>query len=158
MHSKEFNYKFLSGKWSQLMANKFAIRVIEHYRKPARRALQNSRRFHEPLHIENLAEKASKVTSLGNQCGEGWLLTANDFICSLAALVKRLAVDHLHLIGDVFDRGAHADKIMDRLVEYHSLDFQWGNHEPFLVAEDIIVHSSNIGMIQIVQRLDGPQI
>lgn len=75
MHSKEFNYKFLSGKWSQLMANKFAIRVIEHYRKPARRALQNSRRFHEPLHIENLAEKASKVTSLGNQCGEGWLLT-----------------------------------------------------------------------------------
>ena len=75
MHSKEFNYKFLSGKWSQLMANKFAIRVIEHYRKPARRALQNSRRFHEPLHIEDLAEKASKVTSLGNQCGEGWLLT-----------------------------------------------------------------------------------
>ena len=75
MHSKEFNYKFLSGKWSQLMANKFAIKVIEHYRKPARRALQNSRRFHEPLHIENLAEKASKVTSLGNQCGEGWLLT-----------------------------------------------------------------------------------
>lgn len=54
---------------------------------------------------------------------------ANDFICSLAALVKRLAVDHLHLIGDVFDRGAHADKIMDRLVEYHSLDFQWGNHD-----------------------------
>lgn len=75
MHSKEFNYKFLSGKWSQLVANKFAIKVIEHYRKPARRALQNSRRFHEPLHIENLAEKASKVTSLGNQCGEGWLLT-----------------------------------------------------------------------------------
>ena len=49
MHSKEFNYKFLSGKWSQLMANKFAIRVIEHYRKPARRALQNSKRFHEHL-------------------------------------------------------------------------------------------------------------
>ncbi|OFK24604.1 fructose-bisphosphatase class III [Olsenella sp. HMSC062G07] len=54
---------------------------------------------------------------------------ADHFIRSLAALIKRLAVDHLHLIGDIFDRGAHADKIMDRLMEYHSLDIQWGNHD-----------------------------
>jgi predicted nucleotide-binding protein (sugar kinase/HSP70/actin superfamily) len=39
-----------------------------------RKALRKSRRFHEPLHIEDLAAKAEKVTSLGNQCGEGWLL------------------------------------------------------------------------------------
>lgn len=55
--------------------------------------------------------------------------SADDFVCSLAALVKRLAVDHLHVVGDVFDRGPHADKIMERLMAYHSIDVQWGNHD-----------------------------
>lgn len=55
--------------------------------------------------------------------------SAEDFVVSLASLVKRLAVDHLHVVGDVFDRGPHADRIMDRLMQYHSVDFQWGNHD-----------------------------
>ena len=54
--------------------------------------------------------------------------SADDFICSLAALIKRLAVDHMHL-GDIFDRGPHADKICDRLMGYHSIDVEWGNHD-----------------------------
>ncbi len=52
-----------------------------------------------------------------------------DFICSLSDLIKRLVIDHLHLVGDIFDRGGGASKIMDRLMEYHSLDIQWGNHD-----------------------------
>ena len=55
--------------------------------------------------------------------------SADDFICSLAALIKRLAVDHLHLVGDIFDRGPRADRILDRLMAYHSIDVQWGNHD-----------------------------
>lgn len=55
--------------------------------------------------------------------------SADDFVCSLAALIKRLAVDHLHVVGDVFDRGPHADKIIERLMAYHSIDVQWGNHD-----------------------------
>lgn len=55
--------------------------------------------------------------------------STDDFIVSLASLVKRLAVDHLHVVGDVFDRGAHADKIIDSLMGYHSVDLQWGNHD-----------------------------
>ena len=55
--------------------------------------------------------------------------SADDFVVSLASLIKRLAVDHLHVVGDVFDRGDHADKILDRLMEYHSVDLQWGNHD-----------------------------
>ena len=55
--------------------------------------------------------------------------STDDFIRSLSALIKRLAVDHLHLVGDVFDRGGGAAKIMDRLMDYHSLDIQWGNHD-----------------------------
>ncbi|MDR1778405.1 MAG: 2-hydroxyacyl-CoA dehydratase [Clostridiales Family XIII bacterium] len=75
MHSKEFNYKNLSGTYKTMMLNKLAIRFIEWFRGPARRALDESRRFHGPLRIEKLAEKAQKVLSLGHQCGEGWLLT-----------------------------------------------------------------------------------
>lgn len=52
-----------------------------------------------------------------------------EFITALAALIKRLAVDHLHIIGDIYDRGPHADKIMDTLMQHHSLDIQWGNHD-----------------------------
>ena len=55
--------------------------------------------------------------------------SADDFICSLAALIKHLAVDHMHLVGDIFDRGPHADKICDRLMGYHSIDVEWGNHD-----------------------------
>lgn len=55
--------------------------------------------------------------------------SADDFICSLAALIKRLAVDHMHLVGDIFDRGPHADKMRDRLMGYHSIDIEWGNHD-----------------------------
>ncbi|MGN0460643.1 MAG: fructose-1,6-bisphosphatase [Ruminococcus sp.] len=55
--------------------------------------------------------------------------SADDFIIALSALIKRLAVDHLHIVGDIFDRGACADKILDLLMNYHSLDIQWGNHD-----------------------------
>lgn len=54
---------------------------------------------------------------------------AADFIESLALLNKRLAVDHLHVVGDIWDRGPHGDRIMDALMRYHSLDIQWGNHD-----------------------------
>ena len=55
--------------------------------------------------------------------------SAEDFIHSLADLIKRLAVDRLHVVGDLFDRGSHADRIIDRLMAYHAVDFQWGNHD-----------------------------
>ena len=47
----------------------------------------------------------------------------------MAELIQRLVVDHLHILGDIFDRGPGPHFIMDRLMEYHSLDIQWGNHD-----------------------------
>ena len=57
--------------------------------------------------------------------------STEDFIYSLAELIKVLAVDHIHLVGDVFDRGGGAAKIMDRLLrcEHQRTDIQWGNHD-----------------------------
>lgn len=54
---------------------------------------------------------------------------AENFIVELAELIQRLVVDHLHIIGDIYDRGPGPHFIMDRLMEYHSLDIQWGNHD-----------------------------
>ena len=75
MQNKKFNYEHLAGSYSSMMANQAAIKFIEHYRQPMRKALRDSRRFREPSYIEQTAASASQVVSLGNQCGEGWLLT-----------------------------------------------------------------------------------
>ena len=56
-------------------------------------------------------------------------LGAEDFVISLAELIKRLAVDRLHIVGDIFDRGDSAEKIIDLLMRRHSLDIEWGNHD-----------------------------
>ncbi len=57
---------------------------------------------------------------------------AEEFISALSLLIQQLVVDHLHIVGDVYDRGPYPDKIMDTLMNYHSLDFQWGNHDIFV--------------------------
>ncbi len=55
--------------------------------------------------------------------------SADDFITAIANVIQRLAIDQLHILGDVYDRGPGAHIIMDKLCEYHSWDIQWGNHD-----------------------------
>jgi len=54
---------------------------------------------------------------------------AGAFITALANLIQRLTIARLHVIGDVYDRGPGAHIIMDKLMEHHAIDFQWGNHD-----------------------------
>ena len=54
---------------------------------------------------------------------------APQFIIALSHLIQRLVIDHLHILGDVYDRGPSPDRIMDQLEQYHSFDIQWGNHD-----------------------------
>ncbi len=54
---------------------------------------------------------------------------AEKLIMGLANTIQRLVVDHLHVVGDIYDRGPHPDKIIDTLIDYHSVDIQWGNHD-----------------------------
>ena len=54
---------------------------------------------------------------------------APQFIVALSLLIQRLVIDHLHIVGDVFDRGPGPHIIMDTLCSYHSVDMQWGNHD-----------------------------
>ncbi|MBE6030379.1 MAG: 2-hydroxyglutaryl-CoA dehydratase [Clostridiales bacterium] len=70
-----FNYEELSGTYKTAIGNRLAIKAIEIFRKPYRDALKNTKRFIMPSHINEIAKAATEVVSLGNQCGEGWLLT-----------------------------------------------------------------------------------
>ena len=54
---------------------------------------------------------------------------ADDFIVAICNVIQRLAIDQLHILGDIYDRGPGAHKIMDTLRQYHSWDIQWGNHD-----------------------------
>ena len=54
---------------------------------------------------------------------------AESFIVAMCDLIQRLVIDRLHVIGDIFDRGPQPDKIMDKLMDYHAVDIQWGNHD-----------------------------
>lgn len=54
---------------------------------------------------------------------------AEDFIIELCALIRQCAINQLHIIGDIFDRGPHADQVLDELMNYTDVDIQWGNHD-----------------------------
>ncbi|MBQ0075070.1 MAG: fructose-1,6-bisphosphatase [Prevotella sp.] len=75
--------------------------------------------------------------------------SADDFITALANVIQRLAIDQLHILGDVYDRGPGAHIIMDKLGEYHSWDIQWGNHDILWMG----ACAGNIGCICNVIRL-----
>ena len=76
----------------------------------------------ELLHADDDANRANYYTQIINsvvECG-----VAEQYIIQLTEAISRLAVDKLHIIGDIFDRGAHPDEIMDFLMNFHDVDFQ----------------------------------
>jgi len=73
--NKLYNYSNLSGTYKDMVINKAAITFVEYYRKYVRAACEKSNRFEPDHHIEETAANAERFISVGNQCGEGWLLT-----------------------------------------------------------------------------------
>lgn len=80
--------------------------------------------LHEQESIENRQEYYSSIINTIIDTKR-----ADAFIIAMARLIQRLTIARLHVIGDVYDRGPGAHIIMDKLVEHHSVDFQWGNHD-----------------------------
>lgn len=56
---------------------------------------------------------------------------AGELVVAFCNLIRRLVVDHLHVVGDIFDRGPYPNLVMDTLMQHHSVDIQWGNHDVF---------------------------
>jgi fructose-1,6-bisphosphatase-3 len=80
--------------------------------------------LHEQESSKNRQEYYSSIINTIIDTGR-----AEAFIIAMAHLIQRLTIARLHIIGDVYDRGPGAHIIMDRLLEHHSVDFQWGNHD-----------------------------
>ena len=74
---------------------------------------------------------------------------ADDFIIAICKVIQRLAIDQLHILGDVYDRGAGAHIIMDEMAHYHCWDIQWGNHDILWMG----AHAGNRACICNVLRL-----
>ena len=82
----------------------------------------------------------------------------DDFIIAVAALIKRLAVDRLHVVGDIFDRGPRADSIMDLLMQHHSVDIQWGNHDILWMGAAAGSEVCIAGVVYLCLRYHNTQI
>ena len=73
---------------------------------------------------ENRIRYYDQIISSIVECG-----VAERFIKDMTESISNLAVDRLHIVGDIWDRGSHPDLIMDYLMDFHDVDFQWGNHD-----------------------------
>lgn len=80
--------------------------------------------LHESLEEKNKHDYVNVIISTIVKTGR-----ADDFIIAMCRLIQRLAIDKLHLVGDIYDRGPGAHIIMDVLCKYHNFDIQWGNHD-----------------------------
>ncbi len=71
------------------------------------------------------------------------------FIIAMCKFIQRLLIDRLHIIGDIFDRGPSAEKVMDKLMEHHAVDIQWGNHDIIWMG----AASGNLALIATIIRI-----
>ncbi|MCJ1976479.1 fructose-1,6-bisphosphatase [Pseudolactococcus paracarnosus] len=124
-----------ADSWSALTINRL-LKLLRHLgtkysRSKVRKAIdEDFRYFTEELMLSvdtNQTEKKDYYQQIIKRLIE--LDQDEKFIRSLCITIQELTVDHLHVVGDVFDRGAGADKVMDRLIQFHNVDFQWGNHD-----------------------------
>lgn len=85
----------------------------------------------ELLHMQDFQGDGENKSKYNRQIIESIieLNRADDFIIVMTAFIKRMAIDHLHIVGDIYDRGPGAQFIMDKLMKFHSLDIEWGNHD-----------------------------
>ena len=73
---------------------------------------------------EEKSEYHKKLLNTVIEIGE-----CDKFIIAISKFIQRIAISKIHVIGDIFDRGPGAEEVMDSLIEYHSVDIQWGNHD-----------------------------
>ncbi len=78
--------------------------------------------------------------------------SADEFIAAICESIQRLVIDHLHIVGDVFDRGDGAHLIMDTLCDYHNFDFQWGNHDMLWMGAAVGNKASMANLLRIAMR------
>jgi fructose-1,6-bisphosphatase-3 len=80
---------------------------------------------------------------------------ANQFIVAISKFIQRLLIDRLHIIGDIYDRGPFADKVMDLIHDHYSVDIQWGNHDIVWMAAATGIRASIAAVIRLSARYNN---
>ena len=80
------------------------------------------------------------------------------FMKAMGELIRRLAIDRLHVVGDIYDRGPAPHLIMDCLQEYHDVDIQWGNHDLLWIGAGIGNKACIANVIRICSRYNNHDI
>lgn len=80
---------------------------------------------------------------------------ADEFIVAISDLIKRMAIDHLHVLGDIFDRGPEAKQVMETLMKFHSLDIELGNHDILWMGAACGNRACIANVIRICSRYDN---
>ncbi|WP_192947007.1 fructose-1,6-bisphosphatase [Staphylococcus cohnii] len=113
--------------------------------------------------IEELLYKSNKYNNkhsyyqtLMNQIIE--LEQSDDLIIGLSFTIQHLVVNHLHVVGDIYDRGPEPDKIMDTLIDYPSVDVQWGNHDVLWIGAYAGSKVCLANLLRICARYDNLDI
>lgn len=83
---------------------------------------------------------------------------AEQFIVAISNLIKRMAIDHLHIVGDIYDRGPKAKSIVETLIKFHSLDIQWGNHDVNWMGAACGNEANICNVVRICSRYDNLDI
>lgn len=110
--------RFVSSKYTRSKVRKHLKRASDGYDYIIDELLNNDYDVVNKGHYYDNIIKS--IISLGS---------AEEFIVSVCAAIKSMVIDHWHIVGDIFDRGARADLILDELLEERSIDIQWGNHD-----------------------------
>ena len=84
--------------------------------------------------------------------------SSRDFIKSVSDLIIRLAIDRLHIVGDIYDRGPYPHLIMDSLLNHHNVDIQWGNHDMLWIGAGIGNKACIANVIRICTRYNNNDI
>lgn len=109
--AKLMSYKYSASKISSFIPMRYASVIVE---------LMNTRPDQDAAQGVYLSKLLTTIVQIDSGA---------DFIEAFTVLIKRLAVDRLHIVGDFFDRGDRPDAILDLLMEHPSVDIQWGNHD-----------------------------
>ncbi len=80
---------------------------------------------------------------------------AEKFIIAISNLIKRMAIDHLHIIGDIYDRGPNPNLVIEKLQKFHSIDIQWGNHDILWMGATCGNQASIATVIRICARYNN---
>ena len=109
--TKLMSWKFPASKVYSYIPKRYESVIVE---------LMNTRPEHDEAQLLYYKQLIETIVEIGG---------GTDYIEAFSVLIKRLAVERIHIVGDFFDRGDRPDGILDLLMEHPSVDIQWGNHD-----------------------------